>query len=254
MKINKILKTSSLKQALTVAALLAMSLSHSVPAQATTAGEFPAAGSDDASLYDHLRPGSGFSSILFAESPACRSAVYDTAAKFSSCNLKTEAKAAKRGDTPNFAACEAKMTRWAKKTGKVCCSDSLRDPEEHAACTDAVDAAVIDVSGGSGSCESGGDNPGLGLKWSMGFDCGFLNSNVSNMVKDCCEASGCEVKNGRIAEYGGEDQQCIEQLCDCDNGQIDWAYDDYAFLGCVQAAGQLGSIAPAVTEPDPLDF
>ena len=64
----------------------------------------------------------------------CSASIFDVAAKYSSCTLKAEAKAAKRGVEPNLAACDAKMARWAKKSEKACCSDSISDPEEHEAC------------------------------------------------------------------------------------------------------------------------
>ena len=94
-----------------------------------------------------------FVTFDFSGPGACSASIYEVAAKFSACNLKAEAKAAKRGVEPNLAACDAKVARWAKKSEKACCSDSISDPEEHEACVDALDTAIVET--GISTCEAG---------------------------------------------------------------------------------------------------
>lgn len=90
----------------------------------------------------------------FSGSGACSASIYDSAAKYSSCTLKAQSKAAKRGIEPDFAACDAKMVRWSKKSEKACCSTHSSDPEAHAACLDELDDAIVDESAPTeGTCE-----------------------------------------------------------------------------------------------------
>ena len=98
----------------------------------------------------------------------CNSSIYDVAAKYSFCTLKVQAK---RGGEPNFAACEEKVVRWARKSEKACCSVHSGDPAAHEASVETVDEAIVGASGvdycvddscvapGEGSCDGGADAP-----------------------------------------------------------------------------------------------
>lgn len=165
MKTIKLIKTLNFKRALVVAALFLAALGYAKPGQAMP----------------HIID---FDFHLLSAPGECSASIYDVAAKHSSCTLKARAKAARSGRQPNFAACEAKVFRWAKKSVKACCSVLDGDPAAHEACLESLDAAIVNTSGtnyclenwcvapGEGSCDGGGDNhhEGLGGSFSPGGD------------------------------------------------------------------------------------
>ena len=159
-----------------------------------------------------------FVTFDFSGPGACSASIYDVAAKSASCNLKAEAKAAKRGVEANLAACEAKMVRWAKKSEKACCSDSLADPEEHAACVEALDTAIVDITGdpsGTDTCA-----PAVASEYTprgvITADCRDNHDITTQMESACCnsvvtsDGGSCELKWVNTGQ-----PFCHSQVCMC---------------------------------------
>ena len=125
MKTLSLSKTLNFKRTLAAAALALATLAYAAPGQATP----------------------HWVGLDFTGSGTCSASIYDSAAKYSSCTLKARSKAAKRGIEPDFAACDAKMVRWSKKSEKACCSvHQGGSPEVHEACLDEL-ASVTEAGG-----------------------------------------------------------------------------------------------------------
>ena len=252
MKTLSLSKTLNFKRAFIAATLVATAFAYAAPQRAAASPVEES--TSGVSLDDHVfTPGTDFSSILFAENPTCKSSVLDVAAKVASCRLKTEAKAAKRGIEPNFAACEAKAARWAKKSQKACCSDYAYDQVAHEECAAAVDITVFDA--GTGSCD-GGDSEGggptiLATRYALGNLCENENNELRSFrdMEDeyncCVNTDGCEVEASWNAV-----EMCSEMSCDC--GEAIWGNTaDQAYEECVTKAGGEVIIAPGQTAADP---
>ena len=198
----------------------------------------------------------------------CSASIFDVAAKYSSCTLKAEAKAAKRGVEPNLAACDAKMVRWTKKSEKKCCSDSIGDPEEHEACIDSLDEATVSVGGSAGpggddiyqedpgcSANTGGASDGSGAdilasRYILGDLCNDAQDEARSFRDmldeyDCCVAtSGCAVE----ASWNGA-EMCNEMSCKCEDST--WNTADRAYEQCVSSVGGQVIEAPSEVAADP---
>ena len=171
MKTIQLTKILNFKRTLAAAALALAALAYATPGQATP----------HIISFDFSAPGD------------CSASIFDVAAKYSSCTLKAEAKAAKRGVEPNLAACDAKMVRWTKKSEKKCCSDSIGDPEEHEACIDSLDETIVSVGGSS---DPGGDDvyqedPGCSANTGGAVDITSDNQAVCEAAGGSWDGSGC---------------------------------------------------------------
>ena len=213
MKTIQLTKILNFKRTLAAAALALAALAYATPGQATP----------HIISFDFSAPGD------------CSASIFDVAAKYSSCTLKAEAKAAKRGVEPNLAACDAKMVRWTKKSEKKCCSDSIGDPEEHEACIDSLDEAIVHEGAPNGdTCEVA--RGGIDL-WQMivaereenaeaeVLMCDVAKQSVKNALQAFCMY--CVVDRGvdeysdaclgAINTYNMRVDACVEQ-CENDSG------------------------------------
>ena len=198
-----------------------------------------------------------FVTFDFSGPGACSASIYEVAAKFSACNLKAEAKAAKRGVEPNLAACDAKVARWAKKSEKACCSDSISDPEEHEACVDALDTAIVDT--GISTCEAGPSDPPSDAEAStifgwlfnknyiMGSGCSGIDEMLDTANKGkllcCAQTEGCRT-NISVRQSGGV--TCYDYTCSCVDGDPSGDYES-----CTEDLSGGVSLDPSVTSADP---
>ncbi|MDB4678656.1 hypothetical protein OAE84_01030 [bacterium] len=158
-----------------------------------------------------------FVTFDFSGPGACSASIYDVAAKFSACNLKAEAKAAKRGAEANLAACDTKRVRWEKKSEKACCSDSLADPEAHEACLDALDTAVIDIAGSRSNSDTCA--PAVASEYTprgvITADCRDNHDVTTQMESACCnnvitsDGGSCTLKWVNTGPF------CNSEICVC---------------------------------------
>ena len=195
MKTIQLTKILNLKRTLAAAALLLATLAYAAPGQAMP----------HIVTFDFSGPG------------ACSASIYEVAAKFSACNLKAEAKAAKRGVEPNLAACDAKVARWVKKSEKACCSDSVTDPEAHEACVDAVDTHIVDITGDPSKEDS--CIPGLPSQYEprnvITADCRDANDLTTENEATCCNNVNASDGGSCSLEYVYQSAFCYSEMCRC---------------------------------------
>jgi hypothetical protein len=197
MKTIQLTKILNFKRTLAAAALALATLAYATPGRAMP----------HIVTFDFSAPGD------------CSASIFDVAAKYSSCTLKAEAKAAKRGVEPNLAACDAKVTRWVKKSEKACCSDSVTDPEAHEACVDAVDTHIVDIAGDPS--EDATCIPGLASQYEprnvITADCRDANDLTTQSEAACCNSvtgpngGSCSIKSVHQSAF------CYSEMCSCDS-------------------------------------
>jgi hypothetical protein len=159
------------------------------------------------------------SHISFADDAAkCEASKLGTAAKYDACRLKAEAKAVKKGGSPDFSKCDAayspKWTQAETKAGGMCPSNGDEAAvqafiNEH---TDAVEAAL-----------SGGTLPEGVL--SCNADLATCNSNLSTCnSNDATCNSSLTTCNGSLTTCNSSLTTCNDNLTPalaCGNGMID---------------------------------